>query len=147
MDRSRLVTASPSSDEQPSVQPRTSLPADKRPFDFTPIVTEDLPLTPTRDRNIAASAWTSAPEVLLTLGADIGISADKTAYKRRLGTWLLWRAGPARGADARYLAIDPDDHSSWHVFELSDDGTGAGTGPSGEMHTRFRAWKQDLVAD
>jgi hypothetical protein len=32
-----------------------------------------------------------------------------------------------------------------HAFRLYPDGNGDGTGPSGERHTRFRAWKQDLL--
>lgn len=66
------------------------------------------------------------------------------AYKRRLGPWLLWRAGPARGADARYLAVRAEDLDDHHTFRLLPDGTGEGTGPSGSSHTRFRTWKEDL---
>ena len=34
-------------------------------------------------------------------------------YKRRIGPWLLWLAGPAAGADARYWVARADDfHSS-----------------------------------
>lgn len=102
----------------------------------------DLPDTPTRDRNISAEAWIEAPEALRTLGDDIG--KPLIAYKRRLGPWLLWRAGPARGADARYLAVRADDLSDRYLFRLVPDGTGEGTGPSGTTHTRFRTWKEDL---
>lgn len=119
-----------------------ALPADERPYDHTPIHTGDLPATPTRDRNIAAQAWIEAPAALLTSGDDIG--SPPIAYKRRLGSWLLWRAGPARGADARYVAIHADDLDRVHTFRLFPDGTGDGTGPSGETHQRFRAWKEDL---
>lgn len=119
-----------------------TLPADQRPFDHTPVSTVDLPETPTRDRNIAASAWREAPEALLTLGDDLG--HPEAAYKRRIHGWLLWRAGPARGARARYLAIDPADPTSAHVFELRPDGSGTGSGPSGALHERFRTWKEDL---
>ncbi|MEM8903462.1 MAG: hypothetical protein AAGA17_00790 [Actinomycetota bacterium] len=118
------------------------LPADQRPFDHTPVDTSDLPETPTRDRNIAASAWSDAPEVLLSLGDDLG--HPEAAYKRRIHGWLLWRAGPARGAHARYLAIDPQDPSTTHRFDLHPDGRGTGTGPSGSTHERFRTWKEDL---
>jgi hypothetical protein len=112
-----------------------ALPADQRPFDFTPIDTGDLPLTPTRDRNIAAAAWRQAPAELRALGH--GLDGDpEPAYKRRIGSWLLWRAGPAVDADARYLAM--------HLFALLPDGTGHGAGPSGTVHTRFRTWKEDL---
>ena len=34
-----------------------ALPADQRPLDDTPVHTADLPPTPTRDRNIVATAW------------------------------------------------------------------------------------------
>jgi hypothetical protein len=116
---------------------------DQRPDDDTPVHTEDLPPTPVRDRNIPATAWVEAPESLLTLGADLpgGPTAD---YKRRIGPWLLWRAGPAAGADARYWVARVDDLAVAHTFRLFPDGSGDGAGPSGERHTRFRAWKEDL---
>jgi hypothetical protein len=120
----------------------SALPADERPIDPTPVHTADLPLTPIRDRNIPAGAWVEAPEPLLRLGDDIG-SPDIT-YKRRIGPWLLWRAGPATGADARYWVARADDLAVTHTFRLFPDGSGDGTGPSGERHTRFRAWKEDL---
>jgi hypothetical protein len=118
------------------------LPADERPIDPTPVHTDDLPPTPIRDRNIPAGAWVDAPPELLALGDDIGRPA--ITYKRRLGPWLLWRAGPASKADARYLAIDCRDLTRQHAFRLYPDGRGEGIGPSGEVHTRFREWKQDL---
>lgn len=121
-----------------------AIAADDRPFDFTPIATADLPSTPTRDRNIAASAWVDAPAELLQLGAPLGITAQATAYKRRIGDWLLWRAGPARGP-ARYLAIDGADLTRHFDFALEADGTHRGTGPSGVEHERFRSWKEDLL--
>jgi hypothetical protein len=120
-----------------------ALAADDRPVDETPVHTEDLPATPVRDRNIPATAWVEAPEELLTLGDDIGQLL--TTYKRRIGPWLLWRAGPARRADARYLAVRADDLAVQHAFRLLPDGTGHGIGPSGERHTRFRTWKEDLL--
>ena len=119
-----------------------ALPADERPFDPTPVDTEDLPATPVRDRNIPASAWRQAPPVLLRAGDDIG--TDAIAYKRRLGTWLLWRAGPARRADARYVAVDARDVDRAYTFRLFADGSGDGIGPSGNHHDRFRTWKEDL---
>ena len=122
--------------------PRTALPADQRPIDPTPIHTADLPATPIRDRNIPAEAWIEAPDELLHLGDDI--DQPVITYKRRLGDWLLWRAGPAAKADARYLVVHADDLSRSHSFRLFPDGTGEGAGPSGEVHTRFRAWKEDL---
>jgi hypothetical protein len=119
------------------------LPADERPFDDTPIHTEDLPATPVRDRNIAADAWIEAPSSVRQAGDDIG--GVRVAYKRRLGPWLLWRAGPARRADARYIAVLADDLSVHHFFRLFPDGSGDGIGPSGTRHTRFRVWKEDLI--
>jgi hypothetical protein len=122
----------------------TALPADQRPIDPTPVHTADLPPTPVRDRNIPAEAWVEAPAVLLEAGDDIGHPV--ITYKRRIGRWLLWRAGPATRADARYVALDADDLDRHHVFRLFADGTGQGTGPSGAAHTRFREWKEDLKA-
>jgi hypothetical protein len=118
-------------------------PADERPVDPTPVHTADLPPTPTRDRNIPASAWVEAPEVLRRAGDDIG--APLIAYKRRIGRYLLWRAGPAVGADARYVALAADDLADVHTFRLFPDGRGDGTGPSGTRHERFRTWKEDLL--
>jgi hypothetical protein len=120
------------------------LPYNERPYDTSPVHTADLPATPQRDRNIPASAWAEAPAALLALGDDIGVDADHIDYKRRIDDWLLWRAGPATGADARYMAIDSRRLDRTHVFRLFPDGTGEGTGPSGKMHARFRTWKEDL---
>ena len=122
-----------------------ALPADQRPIDPTPVHTEDLPPTPIRDRNIPASAWIEAPDELLGLGDDI--DQPLVTYKRRIGRWLLWRAGPASRSNARYLAIDAEDLTRRHAFRLFADGSGQGRGPSGTDHTRFRAWKEDLLAE
>ena len=122
-----------------------ALPADQRPIDPTLVHTTDLPPTPIRDRNIPAQAWIEAPAVLLASGDDIG--QPTIAYKRRIGRWLLWRAGPATHADARYVAIDVGDLTRHHLFRLFPDGTGEGAGPSGDVHTRFRTWKEDLKAN
>jgi hypothetical protein len=124
--------------------PGPALPADERPIDPTPVHTADLPPTPIRDRNIPAGAWIEAPPALLHLGDDIG--QPTVTYKRRIGRWLLWRAGPATKANARYLAIDAEDLDRHHTFRLFADGTGEGTGPSGTTCDRFRVWKQDLQA-
>ena len=115
---------------------------DDRPVDPTPVHTDALPATPQRDRTIPASAWIEAPAELLDLGADIG--HELVSYKRRIGPWLLWRAGPATEADARYMAIHSDDLSTSHTFRLFPDGSGRGTGPDGREHARFRAWKESL---
>lgn len=116
---------------------------DERPIDHTPIHTEQLPDTPVRDRNIPATAWLEAPTELRQLGSDL-LDAPVAEYKRRIGTWLLWRAGPATGGDARYWACDEADFDRQFVFRLDPDGTGEGVGPSGARHERFRSWKEDL---
>ncbi|MEZ5224969.1 MAG: hypothetical protein R2743_25995 [Ilumatobacteraceae bacterium] len=121
-----------------------SLRYDQRPDDTTPVHTAELPDTPTRDRNIVAAAWIEAPAELLSSGADLP-GAPHPTYKRRIGEWLLWRAGPASGGDARYWACRRDDLSIRSTFRLFPDGTGAGTGPSGRHHDRFRSWKEDLL--
>lgn len=113
-----------------------------RPVVTTDHHTEDLPATPQRDRTIPAERWVEAPPELLELGSDIG--APLVAYKRRIGRWLLWRAGPARKADARYMALAADDLSRRYSFRLFPDGTGEGEGPDGRVHHRFRAWKEAL---
>jgi hypothetical protein len=115
---------------------------DLRPVDDTPVHTADLPPTPQRDRTIVATAWVEAPPELVHLGDDIG--ETRVDYKRRIGDWLLWRAGPAQKANARYMAVALDDLGRQHTFRLFADGTGEGTGPSGANHTRFRTWKEDL---
>ena len=131
-------------DGEPASSPVTAaaLPADERPIDPTPVHTHELPPTPIRDRNIPASAWIEAPDELLRLGDDFGSPA--ITYKRRLGDWLLWRAGPAAKADARYMVVHATDLTRTHTFRLYPDGSGDGVGPSGERHTRFRTWKEDL---
>jgi hypothetical protein len=120
-----------------------ALPYNRRPTDPTPRHTSDLPPTPVRDRSIPVTAWIEAPAVARTLGADIGVEDDVT-FKRRIGRWLLWRAGPATDADARYLAVAADDLGEAWTFRLFPDGSGDGVGPSGARHVRFRSWKEDL---
>jgi hypothetical protein len=117
---------------------------DERPDDTTPVHTDELPDTPTRDRNIVASAWIEAPAALLAVGADLPDRPVAT-YKRRIGPWLLWRAGPASGGDARYWAVRADRLDDTSTFRLFPDGSGDGVGPSGARHTRFRTWKEDLL--
>jgi hypothetical protein len=104
--------------------------------------TADLPATPTREYLIPATRWVEAPPTLLDLGRDFGV--DLVAYKRRIKRFLLWRAGPARGADACYMAISADDLAEQYTFRLFPDGTGTGTGPDGVSQTRFRTWKEAL---
>jgi hypothetical protein len=83
-----------------------------------------------------------APGALLDLGADIG--APEATYLRRIGRWLLWRAGPPSQGDARYLALDADDLTATWSFRLFADGSGEGAGPDGRVHRRFRTWKEAL---
>jgi hypothetical protein len=116
---------------------------DERPYDETPIHTDELPATPVRDRNIPASAWIEAPAELLGLGDDLP-GRPVADYKRRIGPWLLWRAGPAAGGDARYWVARRDDLALSFTFRLFPDGNGDGLGPSGRRHSRFRSWKEDL---
>ena len=87
---------------------------DQRPVDDTPVHTADLPGAPVAE------------------------------YKRRIGPWLLWRAGPASGGDARYWAALAADTGHAFTLRLFPDGRAEGTGPSGSVHDRFRAWKEDL---
>ena len=87
-----------------------------------------------------APAWVEAPQSLLTLGDDLP-DRPVAEYKRRIGPWLLWRAGPATGGDARYLAIRSDDLTVTRAFRLFPDGTG----DDGDGRTRFRAWKEHLL--
>jgi hypothetical protein len=134
--------ALPADDPTGTTRPGPALPADERPLDPTPVHTADLPPTPVRDRNIPATAWVEAPDTLLHLGDDIG--GPVAMYKRRIGPWLLWRAGPASRADARYLALRADDLSDQWSFRLYLDGSGDGAAPDGTRHTRFRTWKEAL---
>ncbi|MEM9040488.1 MAG: hypothetical protein AAGD33_11385 [Actinomycetota bacterium] len=115
---------------------------DERPLDDTPVHTSDLPETPIRDRNVPATAWVEAPESLLALGDDLP-ERPVAEYKRRIGPWILWRAGPARGGDARYWVCH-DTTGAEYTLRLFPDGSADGVGPSGERHGRFRAWKEDL---
>lgn len=119
-----------------------ALPFDERPLDSTPVHTAALPETPQRDRRIPAGAWLEAPAELLRLGEDFG--GREAGYIRRIHGWLLWRSGPPSRGDACYLAVAADTPSVQHRFRLYPDGTGEGAGPSGVVHDRFRAWKEDL---
>lgn len=118
------------------------MPAHKRPIDNTPVHTEELPPLPTATYNIPADAWIEAPTALLEAGTDI--DQPDVLYKRRIGAWLLWRAGPASKANSRYVAIHSGDLDRIHTFRLHPDRTGAGVGPSGVEHQRFRSWKEEL---
>jgi hypothetical protein len=120
-----------------------ALPYDQRPLDHTPVHTADLPPTPVRDRNIPATAWVEAPASLRELGEDLP-GQPVAEYKRRIGPWILWRAGPASKGDARYWAAHEDDLERAFTLRLFPDGSAEGAGPSGEVHDRFRSWKEDL---
>ena len=126
------------------VAPVHALRYDQRPADDTPVSTAELPATPTRDRNIVATAWREAPSELIHLG-DALDGQPVATFKRSIGTWLLWRAGPATDADAWYWAADATDLRRQSTFRLFPDGSGDGLGPSGRHHTRFRTWKEDLI--
>ena len=118
------------------------VPAEQRPATDRDWHTDELPATPQRDFLIPAERWVEAPAGLPQLGSDFGVSL--VAYKRRIGRYLLWRAGPAAGADARYAAIASDAPGEAYQFRLRPDGTGEGVGPDGRTHARFRSWKESL---
>ena len=113
---------------------------DERPTDDTPVNTADLPPTPIRDRNIPATAWIEAPASLITLGDDLP-GTPVAEYKRRIGPWILWRAGPAKHGDARYWTAHETTGAEF-TLRLFPDGDAQGIGPSGATHDRFRAWKE-----
>jgi hypothetical protein len=116
-------------------------PAEDRPAVEHDVHTEDLPALPQRDSRIPVSRWPEAPPAVRDLGADLGAEAG---YIRRIGRYLLWRAGPAVGAEARYGAVAADDLTDSWTFRLAADGSGEGIGPDGVTHTRFRSWKESL---
>ena len=126
-----------------------ALPHDDRPVDPTPVRTADLPATPVRDRRIPATAWTEAPAELLALAGHAARLAGTpdgeaiTSFLRRIGPWLLWRSGPAKGPSICW-AGHAEDLSRAYQIVLYGDGSASGLGPSGELHLRFRTWKQDL---
>jgi hypothetical protein len=104
--------------------------------------TAELPATPQRDFLIPATRWIEAPDDVLRLGDDLGV--ELVAYLRRIGGYLLWRAGAATRADTRYMAINADDFADRWTFRLFPDGTGDGDAPDGSHHTRFRTWKEAI---
>ncbi len=113
-----------------------------RPLVTTPFHTVDLPPLPQRDRRRPASLWIEAPEELRALGIDLG--HELVVYKRQIGRWLLWRAGPAVDDNARYMALDTDDLRRQFTFTLDSEGHGTGIGPDGVACDRFRTWKESL---
>lgn len=118
-----------------------ALPPEERPFIGGTYRTADLPATPQRRYRIAATSWVEAPPELLALGDGLGVPVE---YKRRIGRFLLWRAGPPVG-EARYLAV-ADDGSASYRFDLHGR-AGIGEGPDGISHRRFRTWKESLRDD
>lgn len=112
-----------------------------RPFVDTRYTTAELPDTPQRDFRIPASGWVEAPPELLRLGEPLG---EPVEYKRRIGRYLLWRAGPPVG-EAVYLAVS-DDLATMHRFDLHGR-RGHGVGADGEVHERLRTWKEALRDD
>ncbi len=114
------------------------LPVHERPFTDREFTTSELPDTPTRSFRIPATGWVEAPDELLTLGDDLDQPVE---YKRRIGRWLLWRAGPPVGR-ARYMALDPTTGEAL-TFDLHGR-RGSGTGADGRTHERFRTWKESL---
>ncbi len=113
----------------------------RRPVDHD-VHTDELPDLPQRDSRIVASRWIEAPAGIRSLGDDFG---EQAGYVRRIGRYLLWRAGPAVHADARYGAVRFDDFSFLLTFRLQPDGRGEGVGADRESHTRLRTWKQSLL--
>lgn len=110
----------------------------ERPFVSQRFHTAEMPETPQRTYRIPATGWIEAPTELLTLGDDLG---EPVEYKRRIGQWLLWRAGPPVG-EAIYMAVAPDAQENYR-FHLHGK-RGSGAGPDGSSHDRFRTWKEAL---
>ena len=121
-----------------------TLPFEQRPAVDHDVHTADLPATPQRDSRIPVSRWLEAPDVIRHLGDDLDGGPHEAGYLRRIGRWLLWRAGPPTGADARYGAVAADDLTCAYTFRLDPDGSGRGVGADGVEHTRFRTWKESL---
>ena len=121
-----------------------NIPAEDRPLIDHMVHTHELPALPQRESRIIASLWVEAPNDVKTLGDDL--QADP-GYLRRIGRYLLWRAGPAVRARARYAAVDSTDLNRIWKFELDADGNGEGIGPDGIVHGRFRTWKESLRDD
>jgi hypothetical protein len=117
----------------------TARPPQERPFVAARFHTAELPDTPQRTYRIPAEGWVEAPDELLALGEGL---AEPVEYKRRIGGFLLWRAGPPVG-EARYMAVAIGDASVRYTFDLHGK-RGTGIGPDGRTHTRFRTWKEAL---
>src|SRR5262249_8636642 len=98
---------------------------------------------------IPATAWLEAPAELLALGDDLP-DRPVAMYKRCIGGWLLWRAGPASRGEARYWAGAANELTTQWTFRLHADGSRSRlrpTGPpGGPPQRRFRTWKEALRA-
>ena len=116
-------------------------PAEQRPLVEHDVHTDELPDLPQRDSRIVASRWLEAPAGIRSLGDDLG---EEAGYVRRIGGFLVWRAGPAAHANARYGAVRRDNLSDVLTFRLWPDGRGEGVGADGAVHTRLRTWKESL---
>jgi hypothetical protein len=116
-------------------------PAEDRPPVAHDVHTDELPALPQRDSRIPVGRWPEAPAAIRELGADIDA---EPGYLRRIGRYLLWRAGPAVRADARSGAVAADYLDEVWTFRLFPDGSGEGLGPDGATHDRFRSWKEAL---
>ena len=121
-----------------------NIPAEDRPLIDHMVHTHELPPLPQRESRIIASQWIEAPIEITALGEDL---QTEPGYLRRIGSYLLWRAGPAARARARYGAVDSTDLERIWTFELDADGNGEGLGPDGIIHSRFRTWKESLRDD
>ena len=121
-----------------------NIPAEDRPLIDHMVHTHELPALPQRESRIIASQWIEAPYEIKTLGDDI---QAEPGYLRRIGWYLLWRAGPAVRARARYAGVDSRDLNRIWTFDLDSDGNGEGLGPDGIIHNRFRTWKESLRDD
>lgn len=82
--------------------------------------TADLPATPVRDGFILANEWEERPDLL----------PPDALYRRRIGSWLLWRTGPPKGDDTHYFAFHAENLSRRREF------------PDGDQS--FRTWKEGL---
>lgn len=104
--------------------------------------TKDLPPLPQRDRRMPAALWVEAPIEVRNLGIDLG--HELVVYKRQIGSWFLWRAGPAVDDNARYMAVHIAELTKQFTFTLNAEGNGTGIGPDGVVYDRFRSWKESL---
>ena len=78
---------------------------------------------------IPATRWVEAPAELRALGADLG--HELVAYIRRIGRFLLWRAGPAAAPTRATSPSPPTTSTEQYTYRLFPDGT-ARAGPDGQ---------------